>query len=122
VFNTGNTRGSTLDAFVLVAEPAGCPNASLEALGADLPVLATDVGGIREQLGDGAAGSCRGTTRPAPAAAMADVARRPELRKALANAGQARAAERFGLAVMADRYARLPGLTPPEGSEGAGGS
>src|SRR5262249_40885129 len=30
-----------LDLFVLVAEPAGCPNASLEAMAAGLPVVAT---------------------------------------------------------------------------------
>ena len=35
---------AALDAFVLVAEPAGCPNASLEALAHDLPTIATDVG------------------------------------------------------------------------------
>ena len=42
--------------FVLVAEPAGCPNASLEAMAAGLAVLATDVGGMSEQVVDGATG------------------------------------------------------------------
>jgi glycosyltransferase involved in cell wall biosynthesis len=45
-----------LDVFVLVAEPAGCPNASLEAMATGLPVLATDVGGMNEQIIDGSTG------------------------------------------------------------------
>jgi len=45
-----------LDLFALIAEPAGCPNASLEAMSAGLPVVATDVGGIAEQVVEGVTG------------------------------------------------------------------
>src|SRR5262249_44224731 len=45
-----------LDLFVLIAEPAGCPNASLEAMACGLPVVATDVGGMSEQVIDGLTG------------------------------------------------------------------
>jgi glycosyltransferase involved in cell wall biosynthesis len=45
-----------LDVFVLVAEPAGCPNASLEAMARGLPVVATAVGGMSEQVVDGVTG------------------------------------------------------------------
>ncbi len=45
-----------LDLFVLVAEPAGCPNASLEAMAAGLPVVATDAGGMGEQVESGVTG------------------------------------------------------------------
>ena len=38
------------DVFVMISDPAGCPNASLEALAAGLPVIATDVGGASEQV------------------------------------------------------------------------
>ncbi|HTV23114.1 MAG TPA: glycosyltransferase, partial [Polyangiaceae bacterium] len=41
---------SELDLFALVAEPAGCPNASLEAMALGLPVVATAVGGMSEQI------------------------------------------------------------------------
>jgi glycosyltransferase involved in cell wall biosynthesis len=39
-----------LDVFVMVSEPAGCPNASLEAMASGLPIIATDVGGANEQV------------------------------------------------------------------------
>src|SRR5262249_32695210 len=44
------------DVFVMISEPAGCPNASLEALAAGLPVVATDTGGACEQIVDGVTG------------------------------------------------------------------
>ena len=44
------------DVFVMISDPAGCPNASLEALAAGLPVIATDVGGASEQVIDGVTG------------------------------------------------------------------
>jgi glycogen synthase len=45
-----------LDVFAMISEPSGCPNASLEALAAGVPVIATDVGGAREQVIDGKSG------------------------------------------------------------------
>ncbi len=44
------------DVFVMISDPAGCPNASLEALAAALPVIATDIGGASEQVIDGVTG------------------------------------------------------------------
>lgn len=40
------------DIFLMISEPAGCPNASLEALAAGVPVIATDWGGASEQVID----------------------------------------------------------------------
>lgn len=96
-----------IDAFVLVAEPAGCPNASLEALGAGLPVIATDVGGIREQLGDDAGIVVPRVDAGALAEAMLRAAGDPALYQALARRGHTRARERFSIARMADAYERL---------------
>jgi glycosyltransferase involved in cell wall biosynthesis len=45
-----------LDLFAMISEPAGCPNASLEAMAAGLSVIATDVGGANEQVVDGVNG------------------------------------------------------------------
>lgn len=47
---------SGLDLFVMISEPAGCPNASMEAMAAGLAVVATDVGGVAEQVVDGVTG------------------------------------------------------------------
>lgn len=38
-----------IDIFVMISEPAGCPNASLEAMRSGLPLIITDVGGANEQ-------------------------------------------------------------------------
>ena len=96
-----------LDAFVLVAEPMGCPNASLEALGAGLPTIATDVGGIREQL-EGGAGLVVPRLDPAALAeAMMKVATDEPFRNELAQRGHDRARERFSVERMADDYERL---------------
>lgn len=96
-----------LDAFVLVAEPAGCPNASLEALAAGLPTIATDVGGMREQLGEGA-----GLLAPRDdVAGLADhlraVAESEALRADLSARALERVRARFSIATMADRYERI---------------
>ncbi len=97
-----------LDAFVMVAEPAGCPNASLEAMAAGLAVVITDAGGAREQVIDGATG--RVTPRD-DVAALADVlvalSCDASTRARFGAAGRARAAERFSVERMADDYARL---------------
>lgn len=39
-----------LDIFVMISEPSGCPNASLEAMSNGLPMIITDVGGANEQV------------------------------------------------------------------------
>ncbi len=41
---------NSLDCFVMISEPAGCPNAMLEAMAVGLPIIATDVGGASEQV------------------------------------------------------------------------
>ena len=98
-----------LDAFALVAEPAGCPNASLEAMAHGLAVVATDAGGMNDQVVDGVAGRLvpRGDSWPGrraggldggAAAVRRDGPRRPQR------------AQKFSLDRMADRYMRLLGL------------
>lgn len=94
-----------LDLFALVAEPAGCPNASLEAMGAGLAVVATDVGGMAEQVEDGVTGRLVGREDVAALAeALVEAARHPERRAEWADAGRRRAATLFSLERMIDRY------------------
>jgi glycosyltransferase involved in cell wall biosynthesis len=102
-----------VDLFVMISEPAGCPNASLEAMSAGLAVVATDVGGASEQVDD------RVTGRLAPRAdaraladAIVEAASDRERLAAWGGAGRARAERLFGMERMIDDYARVIGLAP----------
>ncbi|MGE0425718.1 MAG: glycosyltransferase family 4 protein [Reyranellaceae bacterium] len=100
-----------LDAFALVAEPAGCPNASLEAMAHGLAVVATDAGGMNDQVVDGLTGRLvpRGDSHGLAGALEALMAA-PQLCAEMGRAGRERAQTEFSLARMADRYMRLLGL------------
>ena len=103
-----------LDIFALVAEPAGCPNASLEAMAAGLPVVATDVGGMAEQIQDGVTGRLVGRTdETAFASALVELARDGVRRESMGEAARSRAARRFGMAAMIDAYASVCDISPP---------
>jgi glycosyltransferase involved in cell wall biosynthesis len=97
-----------LDLFVMISEPAGCPNASLEALATGLPVIATDFGGASEQIERGVSGLL---TPRGDAAALADAivaaARDPTLRARLGENGRRRVEERFSLERMVADYLRI---------------
>jgi len=97
-----------LDLFVLVAEPAGCPNASLEAMACGLPVIATDCGGMSEQIADGVTGCLVGRDDiEGLAAAILAAARDPLARSAWGEAGRRRIEEFFSLDRMIDSYIRV---------------
>jgi glycosyltransferase involved in cell wall biosynthesis len=97
-----------LDCFALVAEPAGCPNASLEAMAAGLPVVATQVGGMADQIDDGVNGRLVGREDvPALAAALVQVGRDAALRRSMGAAARAKVAAQFGMPRMIDGYMRL---------------
>jgi glycosyltransferase involved in cell wall biosynthesis len=97
-----------LDGFVLVAEPAGCPNASLEAMAAGLPVVLTDVGGTAEQITDGREGRLvpRGDV-DALAKALVELAADIERRRAWGQAARRRIEGQFSLQRMVDDYKRV---------------
>lgn len=97
-----------LDLFALVAEPAGCPNASLEAMAQGLAVVATDVGGMAEQVEDGVTG--RLTPRGDVAAladALVELAGDPQRRARYGAAGRARAEALFDVRRMVADYRRV---------------
>jgi glycosyltransferase involved in cell wall biosynthesis len=101
-----------LDLFALIAEPAGCPNASLEAMAAGLPVVATDVGGMAEQVVEGVTGHVvpAGDT-DALADALVRLAHDAAARTRLGTAGRERIRTDFSLDRMVAAYRRvcLPG-------------
>jgi glycosyltransferase involved in cell wall biosynthesis len=94
-----------LDLFAMISEPAGCPNASLEAMAAGLPVVATDVGGASEQVIDGVTG--RLVPRrdiPAFADALVQLARCAECRARMGDAARRHVQAHFSLERMVHRY------------------
>jgi len=105
-----------LDLFALVAEPAGCPNASLEAMAAGLPVVATGVGGMAEQIVEGVTGHVvpAGDT-DALADALVRLAHDAAARARLGQAGRERVRTDFSLEAMVASYRRvcLEGGTVP---------
>ena len=96
-----------IDLFALVAEPAGCPNASLEAMAAGLAVVATDAGGMAEQVEDGVTGRLVGRHDvDALANALVEAAHDAKRRAAWGDAARQRIAQRFSLDRMVAEYAR----------------
>jgi glycosyltransferase involved in cell wall biosynthesis len=102
---------ASLDLFAVISEPAGCPNASLEAMASGLAVIATDHGGVSEQVIDNVTGRLvpRGDVERF-AEALIQVANDPVLRTRLAEAAHAHVQTEFSLDKMLDAYAQLIGL------------
>ena len=96
-----------LDVFAMVSEPEGCPNASLEAMAAGLPIAATDAGGVAEQLGDDAGLLVPRGDATALGHAIARLLRDAGLRESMGIRAHARARERFSVERMVQDYARL---------------
>ncbi len=102
---------ANLDLFAMISEPAGCPNASLEAMAAGLPIVATDHGGAREQVISGTNGLLvpRGDIE-AFAEALVTLATDHPLRLKMGEASRSRAETAFGMERMLDSYSALLGL------------
>ena len=99
---------SELDVFLMISEPAGCPNASLEAMAAGLPVIATDVGGASEQVIHRETGLLVPRRDPrAFADAIIALVRDSELARRLGENARDRIESRFSVDRMVDSYAEL---------------
>lgn len=97
--------------FYMVSSGQGCPNASLEAMAAGLPVVANPDGGTVEQVVAGVTGwlvpddDDRLRHAAALACALADILRDPVRARAMGEAGRKRALQRFSIDAMVDAYA-----------------
>jgi glycosyltransferase involved in cell wall biosynthesis len=95
------------DGFVLSSAWEGMPLAVGEAMAMEKPVVATDVGGVHELLGD--CGILTPARNPdALAAAMLEVMRKPEVvRQARGYAARERIAGHFSMDAKADEWEAL---------------
>jgi L-malate glycosyltransferase len=96
------------DAFLLTSISEGIPLTVIEAMAAGLPVIATDVGGLREVVDDGVTGLLAPAKDDAALAShVLRLAADADLRRAMGDAGRARAKRYFDESRKADDYQRL---------------
>ena len=96
------------DVFVLSSRSEGMPNAVLEAMALSTPVVAFNVGGVKELLQDGLTGRLSSPDNPdALAMAMIELAMNGDERKELALAGKKFVDENYKLDKISKRYEDL---------------
>jgi glycosyltransferase involved in cell wall biosynthesis len=96
------------DVFVLASRYEGLPFALLEALALALPVVVTDVVGMREAVDDQVSGLVVPANAPAEmTAAILSLLRDPERARRLAVAGRHKVVAEFSLERMLDRHQAL---------------
>jgi glycosyltransferase involved in cell wall biosynthesis len=100
---------AALDVFVLSSYGhEGVPQAVLQAMAMEVPVVATDVGAMSEAVRNGKTGLLAPSRDPqALAVHMTNLLRRSELRRALATSGRRLVEEQYGLETMLDRLDAL---------------
>jgi glycosyltransferase involved in cell wall biosynthesis len=103
---------AAVDASVLCSHPVveTFPLAVLEAMACGLPVVASDVGAVREMIADGEEGRIvpPGDVE-ALAGALVSLAEAPEAARAMGSRGRARVVRDFTVETMVGRYAEMFG-------------
>lgn len=99
-----------IDILVMSSISEACPMSVLEAMATGIPVVASDVGGVRELLLDGereAGIIVAAKNADAIADAMLKIAQSPDLGKRMGDNGRLFAESRFSLDVCADRHVEV---------------
>ena len=95
-------------AFLMLSYFQGCPNSSLEAMAAGLPVVANPDGGTLDQVIDGETGFLVAESDlPTVAERLIFLLRNPQVAKIMGNAGRARVQSHFSMSSMAALYRAL---------------
>ena len=96
------------DAFLLTSISEGIPLTIIEGMAAGLPIVSTDVGGVREILGDPPIGAVApaGDDRQL-AASLINLAKNPAQRRQWSESGRQRAFEVFSEQTMHAQYDRI---------------
>jgi len=104
---------NSLDVFVLPSFAEGTPNSIVEAMAHGIPVIASEVGGISDMIGEDAGIRVVPGDSTALAEAMLRLAKDPELRKKMGAAAQERYQRLFSpkavMPLMLDLYQRAAG-------------
>lgn len=95
------------DVFVLSSRTEGTPIALLEAMAAEVPIVATAVGGVPSVVGDDDALLIPSNDPRALADAILSVRAEPELARARANRARRRLERDFSVATWLSRYAEV---------------
>jgi hypothetical protein len=97
----GDLAGASL--FVYITKSEGLGSAVLLAMSAGIPVIASDIGGLREVICDGQNGILVENAASAIASALRDLTSNTSLARQLGRAGRQSVEERFTTGVMVDR-------------------
>ena len=96
------------DVFLLASLSEGISNAVLEAMACGLPVVTTDGGGMGEAVTDGVEGFVVPIwDAAAMAAALKQLASKPELRQTMGQAGRQRICQQFTLSQQVESFVSL---------------
>lgn len=93
-----------LHCFLQVSEPAGCPNSSLEALARGIPVIATNYGGMSEQL-PSKDWLVNNNTFSKKINEFSKLS--PKSREKIGTLGQKHVRKNFSMKIMIERYSKL---------------
>jgi len=97
------------DAFVLPSRWEGLPNVVMEALSCEVPVVSTDVGGIKELISDGETGLLVPTNDPVSLQeAMSEMMHKDSAeRKEMGKIGRQNMVVNFSIETIADEWIDL---------------